>query len=117
MTSTTCTQDTADDEHNIGNDGGDCAQHAGYKNGKVAGIDMPAQQSGLMGSAYGSEAQLHYSSWTDGWRKLFSHRVKSKKRRAVAAPDPASFAPLSGPYTSWNDGWKILFAQDTVMTQ
>lgn len=55
--------------------------------------------------------KAHYRDWADGWQELFAGRLKLKKQKRIVPPDPATFAPLSGPYTSWNDGWKKLFTQ------
>ena len=61
-----------------------------------------------------SPRRAHYEDWADGWQELFAGRLQRKKQKRIVPPDPATFAPLSGPYTSWNDGWKKLFTQNTV---
>lgn len=58
-------------------------------------------------------AVKRYSSWTDGWCRLYA-----KKLHGLATPEPvqlegsdeAALHPLQGPYTSWHDGWNRLFA-------
>lgn len=66
--------------------------------------DMSTLQNGDAGPAC-------YVSWDDGWQKMYAGKLKQKKQTQAAPPDPATFAPLSGPYKDWNDGWKHLFAK------
>lgn len=87
------------------------------------------QQDSIQGASHGADGillsrpgcvQACYRHWTDGWQRLFAGRLqlmRKKRHDAPPAPDPSTFAPLSGPYTNWNDGWKKLFTQNVSPTQ
>lgn len=85
------------------------------------GVDdsFQAASQGVDGTLLSSPGpvQARYRDWTDGWQKLFVGRLKLRKKRHAAPPDPSTFAALSGPYTNWNDGWKKLFTQNMSPVQ
>ena len=91
---------TANDEQPVSTDGGP------FSSQRTDDVSIP--QNGDVGPAC-------YHSWDDGWRKMYAGRLKLEKLTQATPPDPATFAPLSGPYKDWNDGWKHVFANSSIM--
>lgn len=86
-------------------------------NQQAAGIHDQTLPQGVSCTWNPRHGKAHYKDWADGWQELFAGRLQREKQKRIGPPDPATFAPLSGPYTSWNDGWKKLFTQNTTPAQ